>query len=112
MNDDICKLLITSSLFGNEYGDTFNDIMFCLNNDDIMDIRLSLTFEVIELYEDLEYSYDEIVKMIDSLTFEGEKLSDSEKEYLKCDAKKVLDIRYNKNNNLKKKLKKENDKYE
>lgn len=112
MNDDIWKLLITSSLFGNEYGDTFNDIIFCLNNDDIMDIRLSLTFEVIELYEDLGYSYDEIVKMIDSLTFEGEKLSDNEKEYLKSDAKKVLDIRYNKNNNLKKKLKKENDKYE
>lgn len=112
MNDDIWKLLITSSLFGNEYGDSINDIIFCLNNEEIMDIRLSLTFEVIKLYEDLGYSYDEIVKMIDSLTFEGEKLSDDEKEYLKMDAKKVLDIRYNKNNNLEKKLKKENDKYE
>lgn len=99
MRNDIFNYFNFPFLFGNDYGDSLDDIMMCCSNENIMDIRLSLTFEVIELYEVKKYSYDEIVIMIDNIIFNKEyDLTDEEKDYLKRDAKKVLDIRVSLNN--------------
>lgn len=101
-------LLLFPTLFGNEYGDSLEDIMYCLN-ERVRDIRLCLTFEVIELYEDKKYSYDEIIQMIDNIHFDVEdNLTENEKNYLKKDAKRVLDIRVSLKNKNKIKIK-END---
>lgn len=112
MSDNIFNYFNFPLIFRNEYGDTLEDIMMCSLNENIMDIRLSLTLEVIELYEDKGYSYDEIISMIDNINFDKEyNLSDEEKDYLKRDAKKVLDIRVSLRNKNKTKIK-EIDKYE
>lgn len=104
--NDLYKLLLGSMFFhGSDY-DTIEDIIYSIENDKIMEIRLSLTMEIIELYEELGYSYDEIVDMIEKVNFVDDNLTDDEKEYLKRDAKKVLNIRRKINK------KKENDKYE
>lgn len=112
MRNDMFNYFNFPSLFKNNYGDTFEDIMMCCSNENIMDIRLSLTLEVIELYEKKKYSYDEIISMIDNINFDEEyDLTDNEKDYLKRDAKKVLDIRVSLKNKNKSKIK-EIDKYE
>lgn len=112
MSENIFNYFSFPLIFGNEYGDTLEDIMMCSLNENIMDIRLSLTLEVIELYEDKGYSYDEIISMIDNINFDKEyNLTDNEKDYLKRDAKKVLDIRVSLRNKNKIKIK-EIDKYE
>lgn len=106
MNYDLYKLLLVSMLFRDSDYDTIEDIIYSIENEKIMEIRLSLTMEIIELYEELGYSYDEIVDMIEKVNFVDDNLTDDEKEYLKKDAKKVLNIRKKINK------KKENDKYE
>lgn len=112
MSENIFNYFNFPLIFGNEYGDTLEDIMMYSLNENIMNIRLSLTLEVIELYEDKRYSYDEIISMIDNINFDKEyNLTDNEKDYLKRDAKKVLDTKASLRNKTKTKIK-EIDKYE
>lgn len=112
MNNNIFNFFSFYSMLSGSYGDSLEDIMYCLN-DKVRDLRLSLTFEVIELYEDKGYTYEEISYMIDNSSLDNENLTKEEIEYLKRDAKKVLDIRKSLKEKSKTKIKeKENDIYE
>lgn len=102
--NNIDKFLSSMFLFGSYSSDTLEDMIMCSLNEELMNIRLTLTIEVIELYEEKNYSYEEIINMIDNVNLKNNyKLTDKEEDYLKRDAKKVLDIRRNLRNEGKRK---------
>ena len=109
MENNIFSFLAICNKMCGSYSESLEDIRYCLN-EKVRDLRLSLTFEVIELYEDKKYSYEEIINMIDNINLKKENLTKEEIEYLKRYAKKLLDIRFSLKN--KKTKIKEIDKYE
>ena len=88
MNNSLFNFFNLSFLLG-EYG-TLEDIV-CCSNKRVAELKDSLMIEVIELYEDLGYSKEEILDMINNIKFNDEdNFTKQEKEYLKRSTTKVL----------------------
>lgn len=111
MNNNLFNFFNLSFLLGG-YG-TLEDIV-CCSNKRVAELKDSLMIEVIELYEDLGYSKEEILDMINNIKFNDEdNFTKEEKEYFKKSAIEVLNIRVSLKEKNKNKIKeKEIDIYE
>lgn len=94
MNGNIMGFMASmlSSLSNGGYG-TWEDFIYCAN-ETVYKLKNSLMIEVIELYEDKGYSYEDIEYLIDMIEFDSkDNLTKEEEAYLKNSAKEVLNIR-------------------
>lgn len=69
--------------------------MYYLSDEKMMNNSIKLICEICDLIEE-GYTYDEINEAIENATFDDLDLSESEKSFLRKDAKKTLKIKFNK----------------
>ena len=102
MNKSIYDLLSLSASVNNYY----NDLMY-IDNPKLLSLSVNLVIEIAELLEN-NYTYEDIIKLINESDFnkKDNNLTDEEVLFLKQDAIRILNIRYDIYNSNKEKIKK------